>query len=70
MRPARNLDTANAHRAGIGPFDAHDELHDGRFAGTVRTDQAEYFSALDAERHIFHGDETAEALLVRPETSR
>src|SRR5580704_11239086 len=60
--PARDLDTANAHRAGVGPFDAHDELHHGRFAGTVRTDQAEDLSAFDAQRYVLDGDKAAKAL--------
>src|SRR5580698_1319788 len=60
--PAGDFDAADHHRTGVGPLDTHDQLHDGGFAGAIRADQAEYFSALDAERHIFHGDETAEAL--------
>src|SRR5271163_3556252 len=61
-RPAGHLDAADAHRAGIGTFDTHDQLHHGGFAGAVRADQAENFPGLNAERHVLDGDKPAEAL--------
>ena len=61
-RPAGDLDAVDAHRAGIGALDAHDQLHHGRFAGAVRADQAQNFAGLNAERHVLDGDEAAEAL--------
>src|SRR5580704_10841354 len=61
-RPARDLDAADAHRAGIGPLNAHDEFQHRGLAGAVRTDQAEDFSSLDAKRHVLDGNEAAEPL--------
>src|ERR1700722_11361524 len=60
--PAGDFDAADAYRAGIGPLNAHDEFHHGGFAGAIRTDQAENFSAFDLERHVLDGDQAAEAL--------
>src|SRR6185437_10529448 len=50
------------HRAGIRPFDAHDELHHRRLAGAVRPDQPENLAALDREADVAHGNEAAEPL--------
>ena len=60
--PAGDLDAVDAHRSGIGAFDAHDQLHDRRFAGAVRADQAENLAGLDGKRHPLHGNQAAEAL--------
>src|ERR1700722_10681748 len=60
--PARDVDAADAHGTGIGPLDAHDELHHRRFAGAVRADQTQDFAGLHGKRHFLYGDEAAEAL--------
>src|SRR6202789_3800375 len=44
------------------PFDAHDGLHRGRLAGTVRTDQAEDLAGAQIEVEVLDGGEAAEEL--------
>jgi len=68
-RPAGDFGTIDAHRAGIGPLDAHDQLHHRRLTGAVRADQPQNFPGFDAERHVLDGDQAAEAL-GEPDTSR
>ena len=50
------------HRAGIGPLDAHDQLHHGRLAGAVRADEPEDLAALDVKAYVLDRDQAAEAL--------
>src|SRR4029079_2028782 len=43
-------------------LDAHDALHGRRFAGAVRSDQAEDFAGAELEAEILDGGEAAEPL--------
>ena len=61
-RPAGDVDAIDPHRAGIGPFDAHDELHDRRFARAVRPDEAEDLARGDIEADVLDRDQPAERL--------
>src|SRR5207237_509599 len=59
---SRYFDAVDAYRPSIGTLDAHDELHDRRFAGSVWADQPEDFTGLNSKRHLLHGNKTAEPL--------
>src|SRR6476646_3901332 len=48
--------------AGGRAFDAHDRLHRGRLAGTVRTNQAEDLAGAQIEVEVLDGGKAAEAL--------
>ena len=61
-RPARDVDAVEPDRPGIGAREPHDQRHDGRFAGAVRTDQPDDFAGAKIEAHILDGDHAAEAL--------
>ena len=50
-------------RPGIGPLDAHDQRHDGGFAGAVRTDQPDDFAGPKIEADVLDGDDAAKALV-------
>ena len=71
-RPARDVDAVEPDRPGIGAREPHDQRHDGRFAGAVRTDQPDDFAGAKIEAHILDGDHAAEALaeLVDLQTDR
>src|SRR6202012_6069215 len=60
-RQARDLLAGDPHGATIGPLDAHDELHHGGLARSVRADQAEDFAGTDAERDVLDRDQSAKA---------
>ena len=59
---AGNVLALKNHIAGGRPLDAHDRLHRGRLAGSVRADQAEDFAGAQIEIEVLDGGEAAEAL--------
>ena len=69
-RPAGDLDAVDAHRAGIGAFDAHDQLHHRRFAGAVGADQAQNLAGARRQSVISFTATRPPKRLVRPVTSR
>ncbi len=60
--PARHVHPFEHDLAGIGFLDAHDQLHDGGLARSVRPDQAENFPWADLEADVLHRDQPAETL--------
>ena len=68
-RPARDLDAFDANRAGVRPLDAHDQLHHRRFAGAIRSDEAENFAAVHRKLMSLTATRPPKRL-VRPFTSR
>jgi len=60
--PARDLGAGETDGARVRALDAHDELHHGGFAGTVRPDQPQDFSGRDRERHVLDCDQATEPL--------
>src|ERR1700733_8330047 len=61
-RQAGDFGAVDQHRTAIGPLDPDDRLHDRRFAGAVRPDQAENFAGSDRKADFLDGVEATEAL--------
>ena len=61
-RPAGDVDAIQQHPAIVGLLDAQDQLHHGRFAGSVRPDQSEDLPRADLQADVVHRDQAAEAL--------
>ena len=60
-----DLDAVETDSTGGRPLDAHDELHHRRFAGAVRSDQAEDLAALQLEAEVLDGDRPPKRLVSR-----